>query len=147
MTPEVFAQADQLAPSTYPTVTQSKYFTPAFNAAIFDGPVRIYFAQYQEAEALKIYFLMQEKMNANRGEMKTALKSKSTNVFIMLYPTGDVFSRSFETESESRESRVVGHPFGRDFVIGVNGQIQEGDYDLIFKRVANFALPSTKFLA
>ena len=42
--------------SDRPYITQSSFYSPAFNGAIFDGPLRLYFSQAQEAMALKFYF-------------------------------------------------------------------------------------------
>src|SRR3989338_1668823 len=98
MATEVTNEVESTVSVEAPAVTQSKFFSPAFNAAIFDGPLRIYFAQYQEAAALKIYFHLQEQLNQCDGHLKTALKKLNSNTFVMLYPTSDIFMRSFDGE-------------------------------------------------
>src|SRR5262245_9985253 len=85
-------------------VTQSKYFSPVFNAAIFDGPIRIYFAQYQEAQALKLYFNFQQRFTELRKEARGIFKDRSRNIFVMLYPTEETFDLSFGT----RTPRMMG---------------------------------------
>jgi hypothetical protein len=85
--------AAEQAPVMY--VTQSKFFSPAFNAAIFDGPIRIYFAQYQEAQALKIYFNLQARFQDLRKNASGIFKDRKSNIFVMLYPTEETFDLSF----------------------------------------------------
>lgn len=81
-------------------VTQSKFFTPAFNAAIFDGPIRIYFAQHQESQALKLYFNLQERYGDVRRNARAAFREKGCNIFVMLYPTEETFDHSFGDDAK-----------------------------------------------
>jgi hypothetical protein len=100
-------------------VTQSKYFSPAFNAAIFDGPIRIYFAQYQEAQALKLYFNLQERFGDVRRAARGFFKERGRNIFVMLYPSQETFDLSFSGDSIVRER------YGSDFVVGVCGPLED----------------------
>lgn len=77
-------------------LTQSKFYSPAFNAAIFDGPIRIYFAQYQESAALKLYFDIQEKLKEAYQACRESFRQHGTHIFIMLYPTRDIYEMCFE---------------------------------------------------
>lgn len=123
-------------------VAQSKYFSPAFNAAIFDGPVRIYFAQYQEAQALKVYFNLQERFGEARRQGLGIFKNRERNIFVLLYPTEDAFDLSFgsiEPEASGAgaeagvpyQGMVVCEPIGDDFVIGVRGPLNENSFERI----------------
>jgi hypothetical protein len=133
--------------SETPGITQSGFFSPAFNAAIFDGPLRIYFAQYQEAEALKLYFKLQEKMKHEIKELRGQMKTTGFHVFVMLYPTAEIFARSFPRDGKSkakdtaknttkspmkRDSRIAFDRLGKDIVIGINGSVGDGDEDVIY---------------
>ena len=80
-------------PVTY--VTQSRFFTPLFNAAIFDGPIRIYFAQAQESLAMKLYFNLQERYGDLRQAAREIFRERGSNVFVMLYPDAATFEKSF----------------------------------------------------
>lgn len=116
--------------SSYTTLMQSKYFNPAFNSAIFDGPVRIYFAQFHEALALKIYFLIQQKLSAEMAKAKEVSKASGANILVMIYPTNDSFMLSFE------EAGVVPGPLAvekwhDDMVIGLRGPIEDENLDLL----------------
>lgn len=104
-------------------LTQSKFYSPAFNAAIFDGPIRIYFAQYQEPLALKIYFDTQSKLKDIYLELRKAFRETGVNVFLMLYPSSEAFDISF-ADSVDR-SEVAVDQLGSDFVIGVRGPIRD----------------------
>lgn len=104
-------------------ITQSKYFTPAFNAAIFDGPIRIYFAQFQEAQALKIYFILQERFADLRTQTRGIFKDRSRNIFVMMYPSRESFENSFVETNSNRV--IVTEYLGTDSVIGVCGPVED----------------------
>ncbi len=94
--------------SSYTPLMQTKYFSPAFNSAIFDGPMRIYFAQLHESFALKVYFLVQQKMMSTgtqnqevATEFKNRLVSSRTNVLIMVYASEESFGYSFAQKSSN----------------------------------------------
>jgi hypothetical protein len=113
-------------------VTQSKFFSPAFNAAIFDGPIRIYFAQYQEAQALKLYFNLQERFAHVRKATRDVLKDRA-NIFVMLYPTEETFEMSFGDSApemtgsgaEASKGWVARGRLGDDYVLGVRGLLED----------------------
>lgn len=132
-------------------ITQSKYYSPAFNAAIFDGPIRIYFAQYQEAQALKLYFNLQERFSEVRLQARGIFKERGRNVFVMLYPTDETFDLSFGTFagasatppicSTQNGPTMICENFGHDVVVGVRGPMDDsafnslcGELDQIVRR-------------
>ncbi len=124
-------------------VTQSKYFSPAFNAAIFDGPIRIYFAQYQESQALKLYFHLQERFQSLRKNARGLFRDRTRNIFVMLYPTVEMFDASFGGQRDApvtaasveagagawSAKNFVRAMMGEDFVIGVRGPMDDSEYD------------------
>ncbi|UXR66166.1 hypothetical protein EZJ49_07870 [Bdellovibrio bacteriovorus] len=116
--------------SSYTTLMQSKYFNPAFNSAIFDGPVRIYFAQFHEALALKIYFLIQQKLTAEMVKAKDASKASGANILVMIYPTEDSFLLSFEDAAKHIGPLEV-EKWHDDVVIGLRGPIEDENLDLL----------------
>lgn len=91
-------------PTDYPFVTQSKYYSPVFNAALFDGPLRLYFAQTHEAEALKLYFQIQEVLGA--PELRKKFKQKSQCLYVMIYPNAETFELLF-SDSEGHGFEVT----------------------------------------
>ena len=146
-------------------VTQSKYFSPAFNAAIFDGPIRIYFAQYQEAQALKLYFNLQERFGEVRKQARGIFKERGRNIFVMLYPNEELFDSCFAQNSQLNQSdldiaeagteklglgvgaeagapaassagcQMIVNRLGLDYVLGVSGPMEDEEMDVLCSRM------------
>lgn len=122
-------------------VTQSKYFSPAFNAAIFDGPIRIYFAQYQEPQALKIYFNLQERFQDARKNARGIFKDRARNIFVMLYPTNETFEMSFGEIDVTKgagawaDRTIVKTRLGQDFVLGVKGPVEDHELEDLYSEL------------
>lgn len=114
------------------SLTQSKYYSPAFNAAIFDGPIRIYFAQYQEPQALRIYFRLQEQLKANLSALRDFHHIDGRSVFIMLYPSADSFKQVFD-----RVATLRVEPFGRDFILGVIEEGLDDEFEPIYNELSS----------
>jgi hypothetical protein len=107
--------------STYSNLMQSRFFNPAFNSAIFDGPVRIYFAQFHENQALKVYFGLQNKYSEQLGLAKAASKDLGINLLVMLYPSSDSYEISFEgAPMDISTSELDG-----DIILGVRGPLED----------------------
>lgn len=120
--------------SAYSTLMQSKFFNPAFNAAIFDGPIRIYFAQFHEAFALKIYFYFQQKMPTEIAQAKEAAKKSGKNVLIMVYPSVDSFRLGFENHNLEHGPLAIDQHL-EDTVIGLRGPLEDQQMDLLLEAV------------
>lgn len=116
--------------SSYATLMQSKYFNPAFNSAIFDGPVRIYFAQFHEALALKIYFLIQQKLNSEVMNARRLAKASGANILVMIYPTDAQFKEAFDS---SNQELVDVNSWQENVVIGVRGPIEDENLDFLME--------------
>ena len=124
--------------STYSHLMQSKYFNPAFNSAIFDGPVRIYFAQFHESFALKIYFHLQNHFKSDLSLAKDISKSVHSNILIMIYPTQDNFILSFDEENTQKQQMLATEEWNQDFVIGLRQPLadeQLSDFSTEFRQV------------
>lgn len=114
-------------------LTQSRYYSPVFNAAVFDGPIRIYFAQHQEPLALKVYFHLQQCLKDSYAAFRKSFKAQGQTIFLMLYPTPESFENSFE--SGVAMTSVVSERLGDDYVLGVRGPLNDGDFETIFQSV------------
>src|SRR6185312_13270341 len=110
-------------------LTQSRYYSPVFNAAVFDGPIRIYFAQHQEALALKVYFQLQQYLKETYATFRKTFKQQGQTVFLMLYPTLESFHNSF---SENCSGHVMSERLGEDYVLGVKGPLNDENWDEVF---------------
>lgn len=104
---------------SYSSLMQSKYFSPAFNSAIIDGPFRIYFAQFHETQALKIYFMIQQQLSQRLPEIKEYSKLNCRNILIMLYPAHKMFLEVF-SESNGLDVNIILDIWQNDFIIGAN---------------------------
>lgn len=116
--------------SNYTTLMQSKYFNPAFNSAIFDGPLRIYFAQFHEALALKVYFMVQQKLADEVAKAKEVSKASGANILVMIYPTVDAFEMAFENSQKNTNILQI-EKWREDVVIGTRGPIEDESLDLL----------------
>lgn len=118
--------------SSYAALIQSKYFNPAFNSAIFDGPIRIYFAQFHEALALKVYFMIQQKLTSEIAKAKEISKASGSNILIMIYPTEDSFTFSFESEAASQAPLAIEN-WDDDVVIGTRGPLEDDQLEMVIE--------------
>ena len=116
---------------TYTALMQSRFFNPAFNSAIFDGPIRIYFAQFHESLALKIYFCLQQKFGPEMARAKELHKTLDKNVLVMLYPSADSFKMSFDGSEEFMgQDDLLG-----DTLIGINGPFEDAKLDVVLEQI------------
>lgn len=118
--------------ATYSTLMQSKFFNPAFNSAIFDGPVRIYFAQFHESLALKIYFSLQQKFANELQRAKDMHKAYGKTMLVMLYPSCEAFQMSFENS----QGLLGQEELDEDMVIGINGPFEDDKLEQVLAAVA-----------
>ena len=124
-------------------VTQSRFFSPVFNAAIFDGPIRIYFAQFQEAQALKLYYNLQERFTEVRKNARGLFKERGQNIFVMMYPNEDTFDLSFSSEPRATGlgaeagvgTQIVRSKLGEDFVVGVRGPLEDEELESLCREM------------
>ncbi len=121
-------------------LTQSRYYSPVFNSAIFDGPVRVYFAQHQESLALKVYFRLKERLRTQGEDLRYGGK----NLFVMLYPCSESFALSFSTQPGGD---IVQEPLGEDWVFGVNGPLMDEDYEVLYQETEKVMLAWRESLA
>lgn len=95
-------------------ITKSKYFSSKFNTAIFSDPIRIYFSNEQESQALEIYFQLQSRKN--QWEKFLRQRGSDNYCYILLYTS----SNEYQTRFENEESFSPGE-MGEDFVLGISG--------------------------
>jgi len=113
---------------------QSKFFNPAFNSAIFDGPVRIYFAQFHEALALKIYFMIQQKLSNEVARAKEISKATGANILVMVYPSEESFLMSFENQEKTHNPLAL-EKWNEDVVVGLRGPLEDQQLDLLIETI------------
>jgi len=84
--------------SSYSVFMQSRFFDPMFNSAVFDGPFRIYFNQMHESLALKIYFMINQKLESLCPQIREMTKRTDSHAFILIYPNASQFQHIFSKE-------------------------------------------------
>ncbi len=102
-------------------ITQSPYFQPDLNTAIFDGPLRFYFSQAQEGQALRIYFQLQERFDSWRRQIREALMKEKRQVFVVLYPT----ERGFQAAGGKQEQMLLRADFGPHPLLAISPSITD----------------------
>ena len=118
--------------ATYSQLISSRFYNPAFNSAIFDGPLRLYFAQFHESLALKIYVALQQKFPQALELAKNRFRLDGSNVIVMLYPSNDAFTLSFDSKSEF----LVEDHLGGDTLVGINGPFEDDKLNEVLTRIA-----------
>ncbi len=120
-------------PTDYTFVTQSKYYSPVFNAALFDGPLRLYFAQSHEADALKVYFQVQEILGS--PELRRHFKSNNQCLYIMIYPTPESFEILFtDPSSQGFEATQL----DQSPLIGIKGPLTSEGVEKVVELIIDF---------
>lgn len=120
--------------SLYSAFLQSKFYHPAFNAAIFDGPIRTYFAQFHESFALKIYFYFQQKDSAEFLAAKEFLKTNNRQIMMIVYPSIESFSMSFE-KHQFQDGPIAVDILGKDIVIGMRCPLEDEQMSYLYETV------------
>ncbi len=108
-------------------VTQSRFFVSDFNTAIIDGPLKIYFQEAFESQALKIYFRLQELCESSGFSLQN-IDTHGKSVFLMVYPSNDTLKNIFDVASE----QVGVEEFSGDLVLGISGVAQTDHTDFLF---------------
>ena len=72
--------------ATYSSFMTTRFYSPVFNTALFDGPIRIYFSQSYESSALKVYHLLQTEYQEQWAQLKQCSSKSKEHVFLMMYP-------------------------------------------------------------
>lgn len=114
--------------SSYSQLMQTQYFHPAFNSAIYDGPLRLYFAQFHESLALKLYFLAQQKLNVVWAEAKEVSKRTGSTVLVLIYPSAEFFDQTF-AKAQHPHKRFAVDRFEQDLLLGVRGPFEDDELE------------------
>ena len=72
--------------ATYSSFMTTRFYSPVFNTALFDGPFRIYFSQAYESSALKVYHLLQTEYQDLWNQVKEWSLDSKEHVFLLMYP-------------------------------------------------------------
>lgn len=81
--------------ATYSSFMTTRYYSPVFNTALFDGPLRIYFSQTYETAALKIYHILQTEHAQFWNSLKNYNMRSKQHLFLMIYPETKDLAQAF----------------------------------------------------
>lgn len=113
-------------------ITKSKYFTPNFNTAIFSDPIRIYFSNIHESQALELYFHLQRRKN--EWEKFLSSRGEGNNFcYIMIYSESNQYEECFDKE----KAEFSPTDMGSDFVVGINGPLNPQSVDHLLASLDN----------
>lgn len=87
--------------ATYSSFMTTRFYSPVFNTALFDGPIRIYFSQSYESSALKIYHLLQTEYREQWDRLKECSSYSKEHVFLIMYPEKKDLEMVFQESARS----------------------------------------------
>lgn len=86
--------------ATYSSFMATRFYSPVFNTALFDGPLRIYFSQSYESTALKVYHLLQTQYQEQWAQLKECSAKSKEHVFLLIYPEKKDLEMVFSEKSK-----------------------------------------------
>lgn len=110
--------------ATYSSFMTTRYYSPVFNTALFDGPLRIYFSQSYESAALKIYHLMQTEYSDLWTQLKESSAKSKEHVFLMMYPE----QKDLQMVFSEKASLIHSQDWEEGLAIGFSQPLNEKDF-------------------
>ncbi len=83
----------------------TRYYSPVFNTALFDGPLRIYFSQSYESTALKIYHVLQTQYAETWSLLKNGTLKTKEHLFLMIYPEPQDMQMVFSSQDQFAQTQ------------------------------------------
>ena len=111
--------------ATYSSFMTTRFYSPVFNTALFDGAFRIYFSQSYESSALKIYHLLQTEYPKLWIEVKKWSLDSKEHIFLLIYPDINSIEVIFDSTDKFGSSHAI---FAKDWEEGLAvGLCQPGE--------------------
>lgn len=117
--------------ASYSSFLTTRFYSPVFNTALFDGPFRIYFSQAYESVALKIYHLLQTDHIDLWTSYKKWADQNKMHAFILIYPTIKEAKMAFDVEQASPFFKI----WEEGVAIGLENPTEDQDFDQIFAKI------------
>lgn len=96
----------------------TRFYSPVFNTALFDGPLRVYFSQSHEPSALKIYHLLQTQYVEQWNQLKECSFKSKEHIFLLMYPDKSALDMVFFEKTGSSLSSVQSQEWEEGLAIG-----------------------------
>lgn len=109
--------------ATYSSFMTTRFYSPVFNTALFDGPIRFYFSQSYETVALKIYHLMQTEHANLWAQLKNRSAQTKEHIFLMIYPEQKDLNMVFTND----KSLVYSEVWSEGLAIGLTQSMNDED--------------------
>ena len=97
-------------------IVDSRFYTEAFNAAIFDGPMKIYFHQSREQTSLELYHRISQGDFFDWDLVKKLNAPLPKSLYVMVYNSEPGFREAFAEKGLHFGIQLIGES---SFVIGV----------------------------
>jgi len=113
--------------ATYSSFMTTRFYSPVFNTALFDGPFRIYFSQSYESSALKVYHLLQTEYQELWHQVKEWSQASKEHVFLLIYPEPADVQNVFDNDDSVDVSKKL---FMQDWEEGLAVGLSQPNTDL-----------------
>lgn len=112
-------------------LTDSEYFDPSFNTAIFADPFRIYFSSSYEAFALEVYHHLFTQFEKKLPE---GAIDQDDLIFFMLYTDAKKFASVFKSDISTEFEFAK---FNNNWVVGINGSVNKEPMEFLLSKVSD----------
>lgn len=118
--------------ATYSSFMTTRFYSPVFNTALFDGPFRIYFSQSYESSALKIYHLLQTEYQDLWNQVKDWSLSSKEHIFLLMYPEAQDVQNVFNlSDSVDAAKKLYMQDWEEGLAVGLTQP--NTDLDLVYQ--------------
>lgn len=128
--------------ATYSSFMTTRFYSPVFNTALFDGPLRIYFSQSYESVALRIYHLLQTQHADAWNKLKSSTQKSKEHLFLMIYPEAQDMQMVFDSQNEPTafaQTQVWEEGLAVGFFQASNDDQVRQQVDYLVKTIHNWA--------
>lgn len=130
--------------ATYSSFMTTRFYSPVFNTALFDGPFRIYFSQAYESSALKMYHLLQTEYQGLWNEVKQWSQKNKEHIFLLIYPDVESAESIFDKTAEQKPAEAL---FMQDWEEGLAfGLVQPTEEDNLAEQLCYIQKNLTSWL-
>ena len=97
-------------------IVDSSFYSKLFDGAIFDGPIRIYFAQFQEQTGLELHNNLVEKDLASVSKIKELNRALRREIYFFIYPSDSDY---LAHRPPCQDQPVFITPFKSSYIVGL----------------------------
>ena len=130
--------------ATYSSFMTTRFYSPVFNTALFDGPLRIYFSQSYEAVALKIYHLLQTQHHDVWQRLKQATHTTKEHLFLLIYPELSDLQMVFGNQSDFAQTQDWEEGLAIGVYMSQNEEFIQRQVEYLVKAIQNWVTINTQ---